>query len=218
MSLLRDRLLNFYELLLDHYGPQRWWPAQTATETIIGCILVQHTNWLNVERAIANLTRSDLLDFSAINKTEPAQLATIIRPAGTPQIKAKRLRAFSLWLEERYDFDLNRLLEEQLQDLRADLMGISGIGPETADCILLYAAKKPTFVADTYTHRIMTRHLLASQDWGYEKLKGLFETHLPADTQLYNEYHALLVQVGKQHCRKTPSCRNCPLEELDHRT
>ncbi len=216
MSNVTSRLLQIYDTLMTHYGPQGWWPADSKTETIIGTILVQHTAWKNVERAIASLKAENLLDFRAICDLDHSSLAKIIQPAGTPTVKARRLQAFATWLGARHGFVLDSMSSTPKDELRADLLAINGIGPETADCILLYAAERPAFVVDTYTRRVLSRHLLAESNWGYDQLKDLFEANLPQDARLFNEFHALLVEVGKKHCRKAPVCAGCPLEHLQH--
>lgn len=217
MSTLAARLMEIHDTLLNHYGPQGWWPAHTAPETIMGAILVQHAGWQNVEKAIANLKAGGLLDFERIDAMDAARLAEMIRPAGMPKIKAKRLKALARWLGGWHDFDLDSLLATPMEALREDLLTVKGIGPETADCILLYAAKKPSFVVDTYTWRILTRHLLAEPECDYDELKELFESSLPPDVSLFNEFHALLVEVGKKHCKPAAACQSCPLEHLEHR-
>ncbi len=216
MSNVTSQLLQIYDALIERYGPQGWWPADSTTETIIGTILVQHTAWKNVLRAIANLKAQNLLDFRAIHDLDHGNLAKIIQPAGTPTVKARRLQAFAAWLGTRHGFVLNSMLATPKDVLRRELLAIKGIGPETADCIVLYAAQQPAFVVDAYTRRILTRHLLAESDWSYDQLKDFFEGNLPRDVRLFNEFHALLVEVGKRHCRKAPICANCPLDHLEH--
>ena len=217
MSNTSERLYEIYHALLSRYGPQGWWPARSAPETTIGAILVQHSAWRNVEQAIANLQSDGLLDFRAIQHAERAALAELVRPAGTPNVKAARLQAFAEWIGAAYDFDLEALRHAPKDSLRQELLTIKGIGPETADCIVLYAANQPSFVVDTYTHRVFTRHLLAADDWDYDELKNLFESNLPDDVELFNEFHALLVRVGKEHCKRKAACERCPLEHLEHR-
>ena len=216
MSNVTSQLLQIYDALMAHYGPQGWWPADSTTETIIGTILVQHTAWTNVERAIANLKAQNLLDFRAIHELEQATLAKVIQPAGTPTVKAQRLQAFAAWLGVRHGFVLDSMSATPQDVLRRELLAIKGVGPETADCILLYAAQQPAFVVDTYTRRVLSRHLLAESNWGYGQVKDLFEANLPRDVRMFNEFHALLVEVGKKHCRKAPVCAGCPLEHLEH--
>ena len=216
MSNVTSQLLQIYDALMAHYGPQGWWPADSTTETIIGTILVQHTAWKNVLRAIANLKAQNLLDFRAIHDLEQATLAKVIQPAGTPTVKAQRLQAFVAWLGVRHGFVLDSMSATPQDVLRRELLAIKGVGPETADCILLYAAQQPAFVVDTYTRRVLSRHLLAESNWGYGQLKDLLEANLPRDVQMFNVFHALLVEVGKKHCRKAPVCAGCPLEHLEH--
>ncbi len=216
MSNVTSRLLQIYDALMAHYGPQGWWPAESRTETIIGTILVQHTAWKNVERAIANLKAQNLLDFRAIYDLDHGSLSKIIQPAGTPTVKARRLQAFAAWLGARHGFVLDSMSATPQDVLRRELLAIKGIGPETADCIVLYAAQQPAFVVDTYTRRVLSRHFLADSNWGYDQIKDLFEANLPRNVRLFNEFHALLVEVGKRHCRKAPLCAGCPLEHLEH--
>ncbi len=209
-------LRTLYDALFVAYGPQHWWPAQTPTEVIIGAILTQNTAWRNVERAIANLQEAGALDWARLRDLPPEQLAELIRPAGTYQVKTRRLKAFVTWLWERYDGDLERMFTTPLPALREELLSVSGIGRETADAILLYAGQLPSFVVDAYTARVLYRHGLIDESADYDEIKDLFESSLPADVPLFNEYHALLVQVGKLHCRPRPRCANCPLDAFPH--
>lgn len=211
-----EPLNAFYEAMYAAYGPQHWWPAQTPTEVIVGAILTQNTAWRNVERAIENLKRAAMLDWSRLRDVPFEQLAELIRPAGTYQVKARRLKSFIAWLWERYDGDLDRMFATSLPTLREELLSVSGIGRETADAILLYAGNLPTFVVDAYTARILYRHRLIDESADYDEIKDTFESNLPADVPLFNEYHALLVQVGKQHCRPKARCEGCPLERFEH--
>ncbi|MBI4582174.1 MAG: endonuclease III domain-containing protein [Planctomycetes bacterium] len=211
------QLRAFFDAMHDAYGPQHWWPARTPTEVIIGAVLTQNTAWRNVERAIDNLRRSKMLDWSRLRDVPIEQLAELIRPAGTYQVKARRLKSFIAWLWDRYDGDLERMFATSLPALREELLTISGIGRETADAILLYAGGLPTFVVDAYTARILHRHGLIDDSADYDEIKDAFESNLPADVPYFNEYHALLVQVGKQHCRPRPKCEGCPLEPFEHR-
>lgn len=218
MSNTSAKLLEIYHALLERYGPQGWWPAADAAEVVFGAILVQHTSWRNVSKAIDQLKHNNLLDFKDVARLPDGELAAFIRPAGTPRVKARRLKEFARWLGSHHDFDLQSALAASAAVLRQELLGIAGIGPETADCILLYAAGRPSFVVDTYTRRVLTRHLLADPAWGYQRLKDLFESHLQPQTDLYNEFHALMVRVGREHCRTAPRCASCPLEHLEHHT
>jgi len=169
-----------------------------------------------VERAINNLLQADALNWIRLRELPFETLAELIRPAGTYKVKTRRLKAFVDWFWQRYNGDLEAMFATDLNTLRDELLGISGIGPETADAILLYAGEFPSFVVDAYTARILHRHQLIDGDAGYEDIKELFESHLPCKPQLFNEYHALLVQVGKEHCRRKARCAGCPLESFPH--
>lgn len=182
---------------------------------MVGAVLVQNTAWRNVERAIENLREAGLMEPRALYAVPEPQLAELIRPAGYYQVKARRLRNLLRLIVERYDGALDAMFRTDLTTLREELLGVSGIGPETADAILLYAGGLPTFVVDTYTHRALARHGWIRYDAGYHEIKDHFESSLPADAALYNEYHALLVRLGKEYCRKTgPKCEACPLIDL----
>jgi endonuclease III related protein len=209
-------LTRFYEALYEAYGPQHWWPGETATEIAIGAILVQNTNWQNVEKAIARLRDAELLSWTALYKVPMAELAELIRPAGYYQVKARRLKNLVIWLCEEHGGDLENLRNLSLPELRGQLLAINGVGPETADSILLYALERPTFVVDTYTARVAFRHRLIDGETDYYQLKAVFEDNLPEDVHLLNEYHALLVAVGKRHCRPRAQCAGCPLERFEH--
>ncbi len=181
---------------------------------MVGAILVQNTAWKNVEKAIRNLADAGLLDPQTLAKVEAAELAELIRPAGYYRLKAKRLRHLVGFIVDRYDGDLDTMFSTSLGALREELLSLNGIGPETADSILLYAGGLPTFVVDTYTHRILARHGWIGYDAEYYEIKDTFESQLEQDVSLYNEFHALLVRVGHLHCRKTPKCDGCPLKDL----
>jgi endonuclease-3 related protein len=211
-----EQLRSFYEAMYAAYGPQHWWPGETPTEVIIGAILTQNTAWKNVEVAIGNLRHANLLDWAKLRDLPFEQLAELIRPAGTYQVKARRLKSFIEWLWTHYDGDLDRMFATSLPSLREELLSVSGIGRETADAILLYAGNLPTFVVDAYTARILYRHGLIDESADYDEIKDTFESSLPADVRMFNEYHALLVQVGKQHCRPRPRCDGCPLDCFEH--
>lgn len=197
--------------MLRAYGRQNWWPAKTPLEMIVGAILTQNTAWTNVLPAIANLRRARMLNWKNLREVETADLCELIRPAGTFNVKAKRLKAFIAFLFERYGGWLGNMQATSTDDLRRELLGVHGIGPETADCILLYALGRPTFVVDAYTKRVLVRHGLIRADAKYAEIKAAFETALRRDAALFNEYHALLVEVGKRHCRSKPRCDGCPL-------
>jgi endonuclease-3 related protein len=209
-------LQEFYEALSRAYGPQHWWPGESPTEIVIGAILTQNTNWQNVEKAIAQLRAAKLLDWAALRDAPVEALAETIRPAGYYNVKARRLKNFVTWLWERYEGNLDSLRDIPLDRLREELLSVNGIGRETADSILLYALERPTFVVDAYTARLARRHRLLDEEPDYERLKALFEDHLPSDAKLFNEYHALIVAVGKRHCKSQARCEGCPLEEFEH--
>jgi len=214
--MINEQLTEIYRLLFESFGPQHWWPGETQFEIIIGAILTQNTSWANVEKAIANLKSAELLNPTALHSLGHSQLAELIRPAGYFNIKAKRLKSFLDWLFENYDGRLRNLEGVETYQLRAELLSVKGIGPETADSILLYAFDRPVFVVDAYTARIAVRHQLMEPDAGYEQLQDLFQSNLPQDAQLFNEYHALLVRLGKDFCKPTPKCPACPLQHLPH--
>jgi endonuclease-3 related protein len=207
----KARLLRLYEALRRRFGAQRWWPAQSPYEVAVGAVLAQHTAWGNAARAVAALRARRLLTPSRLAAVPIGSLGRVIRPAGTPRVKARRLRALSRFILERVDGRLHRMRTMPLGPLRADLLDIPGLGPETADAILLYAAGRPVFVADTYARRVLARHRLIDPRAGYEEARRWLEAHLPSDPDLFNEFHALLVAVGKSHCRSRPRCEGCAL-------
>ncbi len=209
-------LRGMYEALLERFGPQNWWPAESRTEMIIGAILTQNTNWKNVERALANLRRQGLLDLAALHATPVDALAQLIRPAGYYNVKARRLRNLVDFICRGYDCDLDAFFALPGHRLREELLSVTGVGRETADSIVLYAAHKPTFVVDAYTARILRRHFLVDETADYDQIKELFESALPADAPLFNEYHALIVMCGKDYCRPRALCEHCPLNGFEH--
>jgi len=209
-------LNEIYQLLFDRFGLQHWWPGDTQFEIIIGAILTQNTNWTNVEKAITNLKAADCLSPEKLYQLDISRLAELIRPAGYFNIKAKRLKSFLNWLFENYDGRLSNLESLDTVRLRDELLTIKGVGCETADSILLYAFDRPIFVVDAYTARVAVRHSLIEPGADYEQLRELFQLNLPEDIQLFNEYHALLVKVGKEFCRPKARCPGCPLEKLPH--
>ena len=213
-----ETLTEIYELLYEAFGPQHWWPGETPFEVMTGAILTQNTSWTNVEKAIANLKSAGCLSPEALHRIELSKLAELIRPAGYYNIKAKRLKNFLDWLFDSYDGSLANLESVATGRLREELLTVTGIGRETADSILLYALGRPVFVVDAYTARIAVRHGLIEPDADYEQLRELFESYLPQDTKLFNEYHALLVRAGKDFCRPKARCPGCPLEKLPHTT
>lgn len=211
-----ETLMDIYHRLYDRFGPQHWWPGQTPLEIIVGAVLTQNTNWKNVEKAIANLKAASLLDLPKLQQVAPDRLAELIRPAGYFNIKAKRLKNLMDWLSSTSGGQIESLRDRSTATLREQLLAVRGIGPETADSILLYALDKPVFVVDAYTARILGRHHLIEEGAGYDDIQSLFENALPKDSALFNEYHALLVRCGKEYCKPKPACRGCPLEELPH--
>jgi len=213
VSKTRKQLMAMYRALFRAYGPQHWWPGDTPFEVVVGAILTQNTAWINVEQAIKNLKRERLLSPARLREVAPRRLALLIRPSGYFNIKANRLAHLMDFLADRYGGSLARMLRDDPGELRKGLLLVNGIGPETADSIILYAAGKPVFVVDAYTKRIFTRHGLVSERAGYDDVQQLFMGSLPGETGLFNEYHALLVKVGKIHCKKrAPQCPGCPLE------
>jgi len=207
-----NHFLDIYNSLLKHFGPQHWWPGDTPFEVIIGAILTQNTSWDNVEKAIVSLKASGKFTPEGLFKLQTDKLALLIKSSGYFNIKAKRLKNFLSFLFNDYEGNIDRLLKEDGHLLRHKLLNVNGIGPETADSILLYAAEYPIFVVDAYTNRIFSRHGYIPADATYHQIQELFVGNLPKDIQLYNEYHALIVRVGKELCRKTPRCNSCPIE------
>ncbi|KKO20435.1 MAG: endonuclease [Candidatus Brocadia sp.] len=207
-------ILQIYQTMLDTLGPQQWWPGETPFEIVIGAILTQNTNWSNVEKAIRNLKTAGKLSPRGIHELSMLELAQLIRPSGFFNVKAKRVKAFINWLFSRYEGNLSRMFNQDLQILRDELLSVKGIGPETADSILLYAGNMPTFVVDAYTHRIFSRHGFIAEESTYDEMKAFFEENLPKDVTLYNEYHALLVHIGKRYCRPKKACEPCPLKDF----
>ncbi len=205
-------LPRFYETLEAALGPMHWWPARTPFEVIIGAVLTQNTAWVNVQRALDNLRRERLLTPRALERVPQGKLARLVRPSGYFRQKAKKLKAFVRFLRKEFAGSLGRMLRTPTAELRERLLTVHGIGPETADSILLYAGNHPVFVVDAYTKRILLRHGLVGEKAGYEEVRQLFESNLPRDPKLFNEFHALLVNVGKNWCRpQQPRCDQCPL-------
>jgi len=209
-------LAEFYRVLSGKLGPQSWWPAKTPFEVIVGAILTQSTAWTNVERAIANLRRERMLTPAALERVPMVRLARLVQPSGYFRQKAKKLKAFVKFLRREYGGSLARMFRTPTHELREKLLAVHGIGPETADSILLYAGNHPVFVVDAYTKRALVRHGLVGENASYEEIRAVFErtatSGLPRDASLYNEFHALLVQVGKHWCRpREARCDACPL-------
>jgi endonuclease-3 related protein len=215
----QETLMDMYQALRAHFGHQNWWPGETPLEIALGAILTQNTNWRNVERAIDHLKAAGCLDVGRLAEMHHAPLAELIRPAGYYNVKARRLKNFIDRVRHECADDVAGFLDRPVPELRQDLLTVNGIGRETADSMILYAAGKPSFVVDAYTRRIALRHLLIAEQDDYEAIKELFETALPEDVRLWNDYHAQLVAVGKDFCRpKTPRCASCPLNPFPHET
>jgi endonuclease-3 related protein len=210
-----NELLMIHKKLYRCFGPQNWWPGDTPFEIAVGAVLTQNTNWGNVEKAIQNLKKQGVLSSRGIHGLSVKELALLIKPAGYFNVKAKRLRSFLDFLMNEYHGRMENMAREDLTQLRPKLLGIHGIGPETADSILLYALEKPIFVIDAYTKRILSRHGIMASDRSYAEFQELFQASLKRDLHLYNEYHALFVRVGKTFCRRTnPLCEKCPLHDM----
>jgi endonuclease-3 related protein len=208
----KSLLLNMYRAMLDELGPSHWWPGETPLEIAVGAILTQNTNWANVSKAIKNLKEAQVLDAKSMYALSMEELAELIRPAGYFRLKAKRLHHFLAFLRSSCRFDMDLLLAKEFDSLRPALLGVNGIGPETADSILLYALDKPSFVVDAYTARICQRHGLVPEDVSYEDLRDFFMDVLTSDVRLFNEFHALFVRVGAGWCKKSKAlCATCPL-------
>ncbi len=206
-------LQDVYQSLRKQFEHQNWWPGETPLEIAVGAILTQNTNWSNVERAIANLKKARVLSVAALDRLATPELAELIRPAGYFNVKAKRLHNFIRYIMEAYGGDLQALLAQATETLREELLAISGIGPETADSIALYAGGHPVFVVDAYTKRILFRHGWIDEDADYFAMQELFESELPQEVDLYNDFHAQIVMVGKNWCKRSkPDCENCPLK------
>lgn len=210
-AVLGETLLDVYHRLYRHFGPQHWWPARTPFEVTVGAILTQSVAWSNVERAIANLDGRGLIDVPALARVPADELARLIRPAGYYNVKARKLKAFVGFLMDNYGGNLAAVFQQPLGRARDELLAVYGIGPETADSILLYAGNLPSFVIDAYTRRICGRLGIGAPD-EYEALRTFFMANLPREAPLYNEYHALLVALGKDRCLKSrPRCQGCPV-------
>jgi len=203
-----------YSKLNSHFGDLHWWPADTSFEVIVGAILTQNTAWQNVERAINNLKAHNLLEPELMYEIDRNVLEDLIRPSGYFRIKTSRIKNFLGFLCNKYDWNLNKMFQEDLWQLREKMLEINGIGKETADSILLYAGHRPIFVIDAYTKRILSRHGLIASNISYDELQKYFMKNIPVDVSLYNQYHALIVNVGKNYCRAVPVCEKCPLRSV----
>lgn len=241
MSRTSELLMKMYEAMRARFGHRGWWPVaggpasggsavasesagrplegaageERKLEMCVGAILTQNTAWKNVEKALANLREAGLMSVGALHAKPHAALAEIIRPAGYYNVKAKRLRNFIARVHE-FGGGIGAFLGRPLSALREDLLSVNGIGRETGDSIILYAAGLPTFVVDAYTARIGVRHSLFGPEADYDEIKEFFESALPRDAELFNDYHAQLVQTGKEYCRTMALCEGCPLEVFPH--
>ncbi|HEY1939675.1 MAG TPA: endonuclease III domain-containing protein [Candidatus Angelobacter sp.] len=240
---LRGEIPQYYTALLACYGPQNWWPAQSRFEVIVGAYLTQNTNWTNVEKAIRNLRRARQLSIRAMRDVPLIELETLVRPSGYFRQKARNLKTFIAFLDQQYSGSLDRMFAQPTEKLRCELLALNGVGPETADSILLYAGNHPVFVVDAYTRRVFLRHGIITEKTGYEEIRSWIEgalsnaetkslvvpCHVPdprhnvsrmsraarsALAQHYNEFHALIVRVGNSYCRATPNCEGCPLQQF----
>ena len=208
----KNPLVDIFEQLQTFFGPQGWWPGETPLEMVVGAVLTQNTNWGNVCKAIDNLKNGGMLSFEALLALPLEDLALLIRPSGYYNMKARRLKNLLVMIKEKYQGQLEFLLRDEMTAGRRNLLSVQGIGPETADSILLYGGKHPIFVVDTYTHRIFSRHHLLADESDYDTIQEYFMSMLPADSILFNEYHALIVRLGKEFCKKNrPLCEQCPL-------
>ncbi|MEO0179947.1 MAG: endonuclease III domain-containing protein [candidate division WOR-3 bacterium] len=206
-------LTQIFQRLFSAYGPQHWWPGDTPFEVCIGAILTQNTSWANVERAIENLKKRGVFDPDSLLEMDHEDLAALVRPAGYFNQKARKIRDFLIWFKEIGGFEGMEQVETSA--LRESLLSVRGIGPETADSILLYALGRPVFVVDAYTMRVLARHDIVGPDADYEAVQSLFHDNLPREPQIFNEFHALFVRLGKTRCRRRgPLCEDCPLHDL----
>lgn len=204
-------LHQIYQSLFRRYGPQGWWPGDTALEIIVGAILTQNTAWTNVEKAIASMKRRKLLSWRGVSDVAEEDLADVVRPSGFFNVKARRLLNFVRHVNKHHGGSLRRFLSLPAGQLRQELLSVNGIGAETADSIVLYAAGKPSFVVDAYTRRILSRMGLIEGSADYARIQRLFEDSMPRSARIYNEYHALIVRHAKEHCRTKPRCGRCVL-------
>jgi len=211
----KGKLSRIYNLLFAHFGPQYWWPAKTKFEVLVGAVLTQNAAWSNVEKAIANLKRENVLSFKKLLKIKEKKLAKLIRPAGYFNVKTKRLKNLLYFIQKSFSGNISSMRKMPLQQLREKLLNVNGVGKETADSIILYALDKPVFVIDTYTKRVLSRHHLSLPEDSYDEVQELCISSLKKDAELFNEYHALFVRVAKEYCRKNkPFCNICPLRGL----
>ena len=210
---MQKRLLNIFHTLLESFGKRNWWPGETEVEIIIGAVLTQNTSWKNVEKAITNLRNHNALNINVLYEMDRGRLADLIRSSGFYNIKSNRLMNLIKVIYEDYSGNISDLKDINISKTREKLLGINGIGKETADSIILYALKKPIFVVDAYTKRFLKNHGIHDGDKGYDAVQEIFMKNLPHDTYLFNEFHALIVCLCQNFCKKIPLCQGCPLEK-----
>ncbi len=211
MDTTRDKLMTVYRRLFDSLGPQGWWPAKDQFEVALGAILTQATSWRNVEQAISHLKGARVLNPAGVTNTPARRLSVLIKPSLYQNTKARKLKSFTQFFLNEFEGSFKLMSKQPTDTLRERLLGVWGIGPETADSILLYACDKPSFVVDAYTKRVFSRLGFLKEDESYENVKHFFEENLPRDVQLYKEYHALIVAHAKSCCKKKPECSACAL-------
>lgn len=212
---MNDQIQEAYKALINHWGEQHWWPAKTRFEMMLGAILTQNTTWSNAEKALSNLRKNDMLKFETLGQISEEQLSEWIRPAGYFNQKSGYIKEMIKTIHERFNGSIVQLFALDTPTLRSELLSWKGIGPETADSILLYAGKRPIFVVDAYTKRVGDRHGWCDKNASYDSVARLFTSNVPEDVLLYNEYHALIVKLCKEHCTaRSPKCGGCPLEPL----
>lgn len=210
----RNKIRKIFDLLFERFGEQHWWPGDTEFEIIIGAILTQGTNWNNVEKAINNIKEEGLLDINKFKDLKIQDVKRLIKPSGFYNVKGERLKNFIDEFKNKFK-DIDDMKKLGKNELREWLLSIKGIGKETADSIILYALRKPVFVVDVYTRRILNRHNIIKGNEEYDEIRKIFEDNLPNDERIFNEYHALLVKIGKEFClKKNPKCKECPLNIL----
>ncbi len=211
------RLIKIYKKLLENYGEQNWWPADSKLECAIGAILTQNTSWNNVEKAIINIKSVMDITIENLSVLSTNELSLLIRPSGFYNQKAKRIKRLIEFINNQYEGKIENMEHENLKSLRAGLLSINGIGPETADCILLYVVNKPVFVIDKYTYRLLYRHGFIVRETSYSEMQNLFMENLENRSGLFGEFHALIIEVGKNHCKKRAICEDCPINFDTHK-
>ena len=212
----REILVKIYNSLCDFFGPLNWWPGDTPFEIVVGAILTQNTSWSNVEKAINNLKKENLLEPQKLYRIDQEKLAQLIKPSGYYNIKTQRLKNFINLFVNEFEGSAEKMFSDDSEELRKKLLKVNGIGPETADSILLYAGNKSFFVIDAYTKRVFSRHKLISEDSTYYQIQEFFINNLDRDVKLFNEFHAQIVMLGKTICTsKNPDCVKCPISYLN---